>query len=344
MRGIMTQTARRRWTKELEGEVDGIAIGDTGPVILHGYEPPAGGRWVESAIPGKLGAYDRHTGEKLWSSPCEVGYGRGFGAGFGAQSDVLVLGPSPTGHRIVRMALGTGELLDTADIEAFDEALVGPDVCLCVSPKRVVALDSKDLTERWSYLREGERYRQVARAGDRVFVVFTAEATKKHGVLCLDVETGDFQSIVLAPNQSTIHHMAADTRGIAVLLSDLASALPTELLTDYLTQLPEDQGIDAPGLALVALDPASSDGDAPLWYKTLEESDRDDIPDHAITADSDKLYIARGALLEVCDMLTGRELGDWTIPGLDERVDWRVCQGAGLLAEETRVSVFELPA
>ena len=47
---------------------------------------------------------------------------------------------------------------------------------------------------------------------------------------------------------------------------------------------------------------------------------------------------------EVRDALTGRTLGDWAIPGLDERVDWRVSQGAGLLAEETRVSVFELPA
>lgn len=341
----MTQTARRRWTKELESEVDGIAIGDTGPVILHGYDPPAGGRWIESAIPGKLGAYDRHTGEKLWSSPCEVGYGRGFGAGFGEQDDVIVLGPGSTGHRIVRMALGTGELLDAADVEAFDEALVGPDVCLCLSPKRVTALDSQDLTERWSYSREGERYRQVARSKNHIFVVYTADATKKHGVLCLDVANGDFMHIALAPKQPTIHHIAAGGRGVAVLLSDLSSALPPELLTEYLTQLPEDQPIDALTMALVALDPGSADGDSPLWYKTLRNAGQeDDFPEESITADSDKLYIVRGALLEVCDLLTGRELGDWTIPGLDERVDWRVCQGAGLLAEETRVSVFELPA
>jgi hypothetical protein len=33
-----------------------------------------------------------------------------------------------------------------------------------------------------------------------------------------------------------------------------------------------------------------------------------------------------------------------TLPGLDERIAWQVSQGAGLLAEETRASVFELPA
>jgi hypothetical protein len=37
-------------------------------------------------------------------------------------------------------------------------------------------------------------------------------------------------------------------------------------------------------------------------------------------------------------------LGELTLPGLDERVAWKVSQGAGLLAEETRASVFELPA
>jgi len=63
-----------------------------------------------------------------------------------------------------------------------------------------------------------------------------------------------------------------------------------------------------------------------------------------ITTDSDKLYIVRGALIEVRDLLTGRPLGDWAVPGLDQRVSFEVCDGAGLLAEETRVSVFELPA
>ena len=67
-------------------------------------------------------------------------------------------------------------------------------------------------------------------------------------------------------------------------------------------------------------------------------------PRSSIGADSGKLYLVNGALLEVRDALTGRVLGDWAVPGLDERVAWKVSQGAGLLAEETRLSVFELPA
>ena len=88
----MTRTARRRWTRELSSEVDGIAVGDTGPILLHGYDPPAGGMWIDDVIPGKLAALDRTSGEVLWASPCEVGYGRGFGAGIGNEDDVIVLG------------------------------------------------------------------------------------------------------------------------------------------------------------------------------------------------------------------------------------------------------------
>ena len=70
----------------------------------------------------------------------------------------------------------------------------------------------------------------------------------------------------------------------------------------------------------------------------------DDLPDVSITGDSGKLYVERRALLAAVDAVTGRPLGDWTVPGLDEKVAWPVVDGAGLLAEETRVSVFELPA
>ena len=70
----------------------------------------------------------------------------------------------------------------------------------------------------------------------------------------------------------------------------------------------------------------------------------DELPEVSISADSGKLYIERGAHLEVVDALTGRALGEWTVPGLDEQIAWSVVQGAGLLAEETRVSLFELPA
>ncbi len=54
----MTDTAKRRWSRELESEVDGIEFGINGPVLLHGYAPPAGGKWIDDVIPGKLGAFD----------------------------------------------------------------------------------------------------------------------------------------------------------------------------------------------------------------------------------------------------------------------------------------------
>ena len=154
----MTQTAKRRWSKELDSIVDGIAFGSSGPVLLHGYDEPAGGKWIDDVIPGKLGAYDRTTGERLWLAPCEVGYGRGFAAGTGPRGQVLVLGPSANGHLIVRMAANSGELLEASPIEAFDEADVAPDYVVCVSAGRIVAYDSETFEERWTYSRDGERY------------------------------------------------------------------------------------------------------------------------------------------------------------------------------------------
>ena len=73
---------------------------------------------------------------------------------------------------------------------------------------------------------------------------------------------------------------------------------------------------------------------------SLHYADRD----VGISLDSGKLYVTRGAILEVWDGLSARSLGELTLPGLDERIAWTVTQGAALLAEETRASVFELPA
>jgi hypothetical protein len=339
----MTRTARRRWTREIGGEIDGIALGQNGPVLVHGYDPPAGDRWIDSAIPGKLAALDRSSGEVRWVSPCEVGYGRGFGAGFGRDNDAVVLGPSTQGHRIVRMSLQSGELLAAADLPTFDEALVGEDVCIVSATKRITATDTQTLREKWRYTREGERYHHIGRAGNRVFVVYSGESRKK-GVLALDATTGEFETTVISPRQKEIHDLAVDERGLVMLVSDLSSALPAELLDDWLRSHSLGRGHGGRAPALFAVDPGASDGDAPLWFEALELGDPDEIGDFALGADNGKLYVVRGALLVVRDTLTGRVLGDWAVPGLDERVGWLVAQGAGLLAEETRVSVFELPA
>jgi hypothetical protein len=341
----MTRTAKRRFTRELPGVVDGIAFGSSGPVLVHVYDPPAGGMWIDDVIPGKLAALDRNTGEIAWVSPCEVGYGRGFGAGLGHESDAIVLGPSSRGHLIVRMSLQSGELIGASPIDTFDEALVFGDMCFCVTPRRVISISSSAMSEAWEYSRPGERYHHAARSGSRVFIVFTHSSTGKQGVLCLDAESGEFMGEVLSPRQPVIHGIAVNADGLVLLTRDLATALPREVVAQFLVELsrrPDQATGDT--MSLLALPLNSTPGDAPLWYEVISTQPVDEIPEVGITADSGKLYLVKGALLEVRDTLTGRMLGDWAVPGLDENVGWQVTAGAGLLAEETRVSLFELPA
>jgi hypothetical protein len=325
----MTRTARRRWSREFQGEIDGIALGDTGPVILHGYDPPAGGKWIDSVIPGKLGAYDRGTGEVLWVSPCEVGYGRGFGCGLGEEDDVVILGPSIKKHRIARMSLSSGELLGASEIGAFDQALVFGDVCLTVTPQRVRGILTSPMVEVWSHSRDGERYHLAGRVGARAYVVFTDTAKKRQGILRLDVESGEYVDTFLYPEIPVIHDMVCMEDLVVVLAGNRVPSRPGQ------ASAPEELRLEA---FRTREEQAFS-----LWREVLSD-ESDDLPDVSISLDSGKLYLARGAMLEVRDGVSGRLLGELTLPGLDERVAWKVSQGAGLLAEETRASVFELPA
>ena len=341
----MTRSAKRRFTREIQSTVDGIAFGASGPVLVHEYEAPAGGMWIDDVIPGKLAALDRGTGEVAWSSPCEVGYGRGFGAGIGREGDAIVLGPSSKGHVIARMSLESGELLGAGPIDAFDEALVYGDLCFCVTPRRIFAIASSAMSDAWDYSRPGERYHHLARSGNKLFVVYTAAATKRLGVLCLDAETGEFEAEVLPPRQPVVHGIAANADGVVLLTRDLAAALPAEVTPQFMLELSRrPDGATSDTLSLLALPSNATVGDAPLWYEIVSTQPMDEIPEVSITADAGKLYLVKGALLEVRDTLTGRLLGDWAVPGLDESVAFQVAAGAGLLAEETRVSLFELPA
>jgi hypothetical protein len=343
----MTTTARRRWSRELEVEIDGIALAADGPILVHGYEAPAGGMWIDEVIPGKLAALDRSSGETLWQSPCEVGYGRGFGAGFGENGEVLVLGPSSNGHRIVRMDADSGKLLGAEGIDAFDEAHVYEDVCVCSSAGSIFAVSTVMMSEAWRFSREGQRFHAVQRSGERILVLHSDRKTHQRGVLALDVVTGEVVEQVLPPSLGAVHGMAVDGDHMTLLTADVAGLLTPELAARFLGELSQHE--DASGdiatdtLTLLGMDI----GDGPArttWFEILSTQTGQELPDVSITADSGKLYQSSGALVDVRDLLSGRELGDWTIPGLDEQVGWQVSQGGGLLPEEHRVSVFELPA
>ena len=118
-------------------------------------------------------------------------------------------------------------------------------------------------------------------------------------------------------------------------------SLSTSFVLDLATHA--DQG-PRDTLTIMALRVDGQPGDEPLWYRILETRPTGELPEVSISADSGKLYLERGAHMAALDAMTGRPLGEWTVPGLDEQIAWSVVQGAGLLAEETRVSLFELPA
>jgi len=315
----MTRTARRRWTRELDGEIDGIAIGNAGPVLIHSYDPPAGGKWIDDVIPGRLGAFDRQTGESRWVGPCEVGYGRGFAAGFGVEDDCFVLGPASGGHLIARMSLSSGELLGAESIESFDQAVFASDVSLTLTPARVSGILTTAMLEVWSYQRDGARFHMIGRDGDSAVVLYTDKRAQRQGVLRLDLELGELAGELLPAELSNVHDMAVSD-GVMVLLA----------------------GDGAVRERLHLLGASTKDGRV-LWRESVQEEALGGMPDVILSLNAGKLYVGRDALLDVRDALTGRLLGEMTVPGLDEHLAWKVADGAGLLAEETRVSVFEIP-
>jgi hypothetical protein len=325
--------------------VDGLCLAASGPILLHGYEEPVGGKWVDEVIPGKLGAIDRTTGETLWSSPCEVGYGRGFGAGFGRSQNAVVLGPSNQGHRAIRMDITSGELLMVQDVPSFDVALVFEDICLSVQPGRVIAYNTDDFSVRWMFGTSGQRYHTAARDDSRIFIIYTDSTTKKQGVLMIDAETGKHPVIWVAPNVPVIHGMTVGPHAVVLLLEELINALSHEGMIASATTLGdiEEAGHETGGLALLALRTDGERDQAPLWFDFVGASPDDEISEVTIRADSGKLYVSQGAHCHVRDTLTGRALGAVTIPGLDEHIAWTVSQGALLLGEETRISLYEIP-
>jgi hypothetical protein len=186
------------------------------------------------------------------------------------------------------------------------------------------------MIEVWAFSRDGQRYHMVGRDGERVLVVHTDVQRKLQGVLLLEVESGEPQGQFLDPEYPIVHDLCTGGGATILLIGDRPPGRVSPARRERLR------------LAAFA---AGSEAEAhPLWVDDLAEESVDELPDVSIALDSGKLYVARGALLEARDALSGRLLGEMTIPGLDERVAWKVSHGAGLLAEENRASVFEIPA
>jgi hypothetical protein len=341
----MTRSARRRWSREIESLVDGVAAGATGPIAIHTYEAPAGGKWVDDVIPGKVALLDRQSGEVLWSSPCEVGYGRGFGAGFAANGDVVVLGPSHSGHAIVRMDQRNGELLGVENVPEFDEAFVDAELSICVCPTQILALDTNDMTARWSFRLRDARFHGALRSADRVLVVFSRKGSRDQGLVSIDARTGRAVATLFEPRPGSFYG-AAGGEGLVVLpVADVERDLPAEQVRELAlarlvaSQDDDDDLDDGDGAAAGLVAYRADDATRPAWCRALARSE-----DEAVLAvDSGKVYVARGATVSVHDLATGRELGQVVVPGLDESIAWLPRNGAFVVAEENRLSVFELP-
>jgi len=131
-----------------------------------------------------------------------------------------------------------------------------------------------------------------------------------------------------------------------ILTSDILQVLAPSEAGKFLGELSlmDEDDVLTDTLSLLAFPGHHSEGEPALWWNVLSTGRIEDIPEVSISVDSGKLYLVRGAMLEVCDLLSGRTLGEWTVPGLDEQVCWRVASGAGLLAEEHRLTIYELPA
>ena len=171
---------------------------------------------------------------------------------------------------MVRMSVADGELLEAADIQSFDTALVGTDAVVCSNARMVWALDTITLQETWSYGREGERYHDVARLGNVIFVVVSNTDSGKYGVIRLDAKTGNFKGNLVALTLPLIRGIGATQDSVVIVTSELDMMLETDQRMDFMMRLashPDEGPRDT--LSLVAVDAKASAGDAPLWLSLI---------------------------------------------------------------------------
>ena len=192
------------------------------------------------------------------------------------------------------------------------------------------------------------RFHRAARDGDQLYVSFSKKGSRDQGVAVLNADTGDQFRELLAPGQPSIEGLEALDGQVVMLAGDLFAALPEDQRRDLqLAKLLAEDADDFSGGSsegvphgLVSFNTTRPSDPRVAWHLELSGLEAGEA---SISMDSGKVYVARGATLQILDALSGRELGIVVVPGLDEYVAWQVCEGAFLLAEENRVSVYEIP-
>jgi len=241
------------------------------------------------------------------------------------------------------------------DLPEFDEALVDGKHVLIVALTSLTRLDSASLEAKWALQAKDDRFHSSATDGKTLFIAVSTKRNRSQGLRAYTVARGGKAGDILAQGQSTILGLGAEDGMVTVLVEDLASALPEDLSRDYqLAKLMAEDSDDfgggslggeggSAGVVAFAWDAGEKRSEA-KWFLDLSASGLEDDPGEAsIRVDSGKLYVARGAMISVYDLLSGRPLGEAAVPGLDDFVAWDVADGALLVAEETRLSVYELP-
>ena len=97
---------------------------------------------------------------------------------------------------------------------------------------------------------------------------------------------------LLQPVMPLIRGVGASGSTVAIVTCELEFLLDPDNRMDFMLQLashPDEGPRDTLSIAAMRADAAS--GEAPLWYRILETSPVDDLPDLSITADSGKFYL-----------------------------------------------------
>ena len=326
------------------GEIDGIALGDNGsghPPRLRPARRRASGSTTSSRASSARSTARavRCSGSRPARWATAAASERGLGAGERCRpARAQPAGPPDRAH-VARDGRADRR---PAEVAALRPGARGTATCASPSrPATCAGIMTSPMLEVWSYTRAptSATTSPVALERQRPTSSTRTRTLRRQGVLRLDVESGDLvRRLPRDPEYPVIHDLVCNEDGS---------------LRSFWWAI--DRSTDAtrpvrPRLSTLRLEAFRTGGHVtsrtPLW----SESDRtdespDDLPDVSISMDSGQaLHRQRRPARGPRRAHRTERWASMTLPGLDERIAWQVSQGAGLLAEETRASVFELPA